>query len=208
MADNYYSILGVAQNATTKQIRDRFLQLAREQHPDRILEGDKKLAETEFQKITESYNVLHDPDRRRQFDSEIAMRSQPGGDKDTGQAAKVYIRRGVEAYKKKHYQEAVKNFEQATVEDPTDAQAWYYLARVCGQRTSLLTKGLAASAKAVELESMNPEYLKLAAELASKAGMSARAIKYYHDAITFGGEDPELRLAIKQLRKSAGKSGG
>ena len=76
MAEDYYSILGVPRNATTKQIRDRFLQLAREQHPDRILDGDKVQAETEFQKITESYNVLHDAERRRLFDQELTMRSQ------------------------------------------------------------------------------------------------------------------------------------
>ena len=48
----------------------------------------------------------------------------------------------------------------------------------------------------------------LARELASQAGMPARAIKYYHDALTFGGEDPELRLAIQQLKKSSGRKGG
>ena len=122
----------------------------------------------------------------------------------SGQAARVYVRRGVEAFKKKHYQQAAKNFEQATDEDPTDAQAWYYLARAYGQRTSLLTKALAASAKSCELDSMNAEYLRLAGDLASQAGMTARAIKYYHDALTFGGEDPGLRQAIKRLKKSAG----
>jgi curved DNA-binding protein CbpA len=204
MAEDYYSILGVPSNATTKQIRERFLQLARQQHPDRILDGDKVQAETEFQKITESYNVLHDPERRRLFDQDLAMKSQSPDVAGTGQAARVYLRRGVDAYKKNHFQEAARNFEQATNEDPDDAQAWHYLARVYGQRTSLLTKGLAASARACELDPMNADYLRLAGELASQAGMTARAIKYYHDALTFGGEDPELRLAIKQLKKSAG----
>lgn len=204
MAEDYYSILGVPRNATTKQIRDRFLQLAREQHPDRILDGDKVQAETEFQKITESYNVLHDAERRRLFDQELTMRSQADDGPGSGQAARVYVRRGVEAFKKKHYQQAAKNFEQATDEDPKDAQAWHYLARVYGMRSSLQTKALAASAKACELEPMNADYLRLAGDLASQAGMTARAIKYYHDALTFGGEDPQLRKAIKQLRKSAG----
>ncbi len=204
MAEDYYSILGVPRNATTKQIRDRFLQLAREQHPDRILNGDKVQAEMDFQKITESYNVLHDAERRRLFDQELTMQSESAESAGSGQAARVYLRRGVEAFKKKHYQQAAKNFEQATEEDPKDAQAWHYLARVYSQRSSLSTKALAASAKSCELDPMNAEYLRLAGDLASQAGMTARAIKYYHDALTFGGEDPELRQAIKQLRKSSG----
>lgn len=203
MTEDYYSILGVPRNATSKQIRDRFLQLARERHPDRIVDGDKVEAEIEFQRITESYNVLHDAERRRLFDQELAMKSQPTEAGGSTQAARVYVRRGVEALKKKHYQEASKNFELATQEDPSDAQAWHYLATIYGRRSSLMNKGLAASAKACELEPMNAEYLRQAGDFAAKAGMTARAIKYYHDALTFGGEDPEVRLAINQLRGSS-----
>ena len=39
MSDNYYTILGLPQNATSKQIRERFLELARERHPDRYRGG-------------------------------------------------------------------------------------------------------------------------------------------------------------------------
>ncbi len=202
MTENYYTILGVPSNATTKQIRERFIQLAREQHPDRYTAEEKEEAEAQFQQVTQAYNVLVDPDRRRQFDQEMTQRTSATETVATSQASRVYLKRGVEAYKKKNYPQAVEFFERATQENSSDAQAWYYLARALNHRSAWLSRALAAAAKASELDSMNPTYLKLAGELASQAGMTSRAEKYLQDALTFGGDDPEVQLALDQVRRS------
>ena len=202
MSDNYYTILGVPSNATTNQIRERFLQLAREQHPDRFPDEEKEEAEAQFQKVTQAYNVLIDPDRRRQYDQELVQRTAGPEPAGSGQAARVYLKRGVEAYKKKNYSQAVEFFEHATQDSPGDAQAWYYLARALNHRSAWLSKALAAAAKSCELDSMNATYLKLAGELAARAGMTSRAEKYLQNALTFGGEDSEVQLALDQLRRN------
>lgn len=202
MSENYYTILGVPSSATTNQIRERFLQLAREQHPDRYATEEKEEAEAQFQKVTQAYNVLVDPDRRRQYDQEVAQRSAGADAAVSDQAARVYIKRGVEAYKKKNYPQAVEFFDQATQESPRDAQAWYYLARALNHRSAWLSRALAAAAKSCELDSMNATYLKLAGELASQAGMTSRAERYLQNALTFGGEDPDVQLALDQVRRN------
>jgi curved DNA-binding protein CbpA len=201
MTDSYYTILGVPKNATSKQIRERFLQLARDRHPDRYAAEEKADAEIAFQQITQAYNILHDAKRRRQYDEEQDVQARSPTSDVTAQAARVYLRRGIEALKKKRYQEAATNLEQATQEDGKDPQAWYYLAEVYAQRTSLLSRALAAAAKACELDPANPDYLKQAGKLAATAGMTTRAAKYYRDALTFGGEDSEVRAALKALKK-------
>jgi len=202
MSENYYTILGVPSNATTNQIRERFLQLAREQHPDRYISEEKEEAEAQFQEVTQAYNVLVDPNRRRQYDQEVAQRTAGSDAAVSGQAARVYVKRGVEAYKKKNYQQAVEFFERATQESPEDAQAWYYLARALNHRSAWLSRALAAAAKSCELDSMNATYLKLAGELASQAGMTSRAEKYLQNALTFGGEDPDVQLELEQVRRN------
>jgi len=199
--ESYYITLGIPKNATSKQIRERFLQLARDRHPDRVFDQGKSAAEIEFQKITQAYNVLHNDDRRRRYDQELELRAKAPSQDVTAHAARVYMRRGIEAFNKKRYQEAVTNLEQATQEDGTDPEAWYYLAQVYSQRKSWLSRGLAAASKACELEPSNPAYLKLAAKMAAEGGLTSRALKYYRDALTFGGEDPEVRAALKQLKK-------
>lgn len=201
MTETYYTILGVPKNATSKQVRERFLQLARDRHPDRFAEEEKENAEIAFQQITQAYNILHDPNRRRQYDEDQDVQSTSPTHDVTSQAARVYLRRGLEAFKGKRYQEAATNLEQATQEDGTDPQAWYYLAQVYAQRTSLLSRALAAAAKACELDPANPDYLQEAGKLAAAGGMTSRAAKYYRDALTFGGENKEVRAALKALKK-------
>ena len=203
-SDDYYEILSVPRNATSKQIRERFLQLARDRHPDLFADDEKEQAEVEFQKVTQAYNVLHDANRRLQYDQEKELRAKSATEVVRSQAAQVYLQRGVEALKKQLYPEAVRNLEQATQEDNSDPQAWYYLAQVYAQRTSWLSKGLAAASKACELEPSNPAYLAQAGKMAALAGMNSRALKYYHDALTYGGEDPEVRAALKNLRRAKG----
>ena len=66
MSRDHYAVLGTDRNATRDQIRDRFRKLARERHPDRFQGDEREKAELAFQAITEAFNVLSDPDRRRQ----------------------------------------------------------------------------------------------------------------------------------------------
>ena len=63
---NYYLILEVTTSATQTQIRRAYLKLARKYHPD--LNPENRLAEEKFKELQEAYQVLSDPDRRREFD--------------------------------------------------------------------------------------------------------------------------------------------
>ena len=60
---------------------------------------------------------------------------------------------------------------------------------------SVLGLGLAAWAVA-------GRSLKLAGELASQAGMTSRAERYLQNALTFGGDDSEVQLALDQVRRN------
>ncbi|GBD83953.1 chaperone protein DnaJ [bacterium BMS3Abin02] len=66
MRKDYYSILGVSQDADQDEIKRAFRRLARETHPD-ANPGDPS-ADARFREVAEAYEVLSDPDRRRAFD--------------------------------------------------------------------------------------------------------------------------------------------
>jgi len=63
---NYYTVLGVENNATEKQIRSRYRKLALKFHPDRN-RGSEEAAEM-FKEISKAYAVLSDPGRRQKYD--------------------------------------------------------------------------------------------------------------------------------------------
>ncbi|HRE48195.1 MAG TPA: J domain-containing protein [Aggregatilineales bacterium] len=63
---DYYSILGVKKDADAETIRKAFRNLARQHHPD-VNPGDAA-AEAKFKEISEAYEVLSDPEKRKKYD--------------------------------------------------------------------------------------------------------------------------------------------
>jgi len=70
---NYYDILGVSREATAQDIKTAYRKLAMEHHPDRG--GD----ESHFQKISQAYDTLGDPNKRNRYDSEINVKQNFNG---------------------------------------------------------------------------------------------------------------------------------
>ena len=66
MAANYYDLLGVARDASDKDIRQAYRKLARQYHPD-VNPGDSG-AEDKFKQINEAHEVLSDQEKRRKYD--------------------------------------------------------------------------------------------------------------------------------------------
>ena len=81
---DYWAILGLKKGATEKEIRSAYKRLAKKHHPD-VNPGDKQ-AEERFKEISEAYEVLSDPAKRKQwergevdFDSFFRQRARTGG---------------------------------------------------------------------------------------------------------------------------------
>lgn len=201
---DFYAILRVPRDATGAQIRARFLELTRERHPDRFQGEEKKKAEEEFQSITQAFNNLVNPELRRQHDIELRQPKQESV--DPKQLAKVYLHRGVKAYKAKNYREAADNFRRATEADPESAMAWHHLARACSHEPRYHAHARKAIEEACRLDPMKAPYLKLAGEIFRSAGEKEKAIRYYRQAVQWGGEEPEIREALDELTGAKKKS--
>ena len=64
-ATDYYTLLGVPPDATAAQIKSAYRKLAKQYHPDI---NDSSDAAEKFREITEAYDTLTDPGRRRRYD--------------------------------------------------------------------------------------------------------------------------------------------
>ncbi|MGE5340542.1 MAG: molecular chaperone DnaJ [Candidatus Omnitrophota bacterium] len=63
---DYYEILGVSKKASLSDIKKAYRKLARKYHPD-LNPGDKE-SERKFKEMTQAYEVLKDPEKRKQYD--------------------------------------------------------------------------------------------------------------------------------------------
>jgi len=64
---DYYDILGVNKKASLPEIKKTYRKLARKYHPD-LNPGDA-IAEKKFKEINQAYEVLKDPEKRKQYDT-------------------------------------------------------------------------------------------------------------------------------------------
>ena len=65
---DYYEVLGVPKSASAEEVKRAFRRLAKEHHPDMHKEN-KKAAEEKFKELSEAYEVLADPQKRRRYDA-------------------------------------------------------------------------------------------------------------------------------------------
>lgn len=65
--NDYYSALGIQKNASQEDIKKAYRKLAKKYHPD-VNPGDKK-AEENFKQVSEAYEVLSDPEKRKKYDT-------------------------------------------------------------------------------------------------------------------------------------------
>jgi molecular chaperone DnaJ len=64
---DYYHILGLDKKASEKQIKEAYRKLARKYHPD-TNPGDKE-SEEKFKEVSEAYEILSNPEKRKEYDS-------------------------------------------------------------------------------------------------------------------------------------------
>jgi len=69
-----YSVLGVPEQATYRQIKKTYFKLSKQYHPDRLtLLPNQQVAHTTFTAISNAYEVLKDPDKRREYDYQHSL---------------------------------------------------------------------------------------------------------------------------------------
>jgi DnaJ-class molecular chaperone len=78
-ASDHYATLGLDRQCTDAQIRAAYRLLAKQLHPD--VNGGSAVAVAQTQALNAAYEILSDPERRRNYDQELATRPKPAAPK-------------------------------------------------------------------------------------------------------------------------------
>lgn len=71
---SYYEILGIPSNASQEQVREAYIAICKDLHPDKLRhlnENLRKLAEERIKLVNEAYEILRDVDSRRMYDDSL-----------------------------------------------------------------------------------------------------------------------------------------
>src|SRR5258707_11001315 len=79
MAKSLYESLGVSKNATQDEIKKAYRKLVREVHPDRNPGNEER-----FKEVQSAYDVLSDPEKRKQYDAIGSTNGRVGGSRPGG----------------------------------------------------------------------------------------------------------------------------
>ena len=217
-ADNYYSILGVASDATDEEIETAYFDLARTLHPD--VAGGGSEASDHFMKINEAFQTLSDPEFRREYDESLAT---PGGivaGSEGAVATDVWDERGGMQAMSKTLKRAVRTAERL-IREGDFWHATELLSRLLNDydRQPSLRRTLAKAAEGRQRYREAAEHLKVACEVEyfnadnhaalgrmyMKGRQWSRAMDCFRDALSWNDEHKGARDGIEAIETELNK---
>ena len=218
---NHYELLGLSLGADSEAIHDAYMRVARLVHPAhsrRLGLAGKGGLELLFERATEAYLTLSDPERTRAYlervgAAPVAEQHQPSATERRAElrelaAEKFRLATGYAG--REEYFSAVQLLEQAVEIDP---QAQYYdlLGQCQENNPRWIDRALASYSQAVQLSRADPELRTRLAGCYEKLGQRDRAKEEYEAALERMPGFPDAVAGLKRLKKPdkpAGAAGG
>lgn len=196
MNDDYYSILRVPKTASTGEIKKAYLQLARENHPDRFKEpAEREQAGRRFQEITEAFNQLRDDKNRQEYDRSLSKVT-----KTPEEEARLYFTNGELREQSGEYDNALKLYYEAMRMQPQNAEYPLAAGRLMAQDKAKQRQAAQLFNQAMQMDPTSPDPHLALGELYSRTGMLVRAKRVYENALKQLPNHPELKRRFAKVK--------
>ncbi len=190
---NYYEVLGVAANASSAEIRQSYLRLAKERHPDRFPDPVQRAASQDFFKdLTAAFNTLANDRTRREYDESLARPKFTAPE----EIARDAFERAARHFEAREYHEAVELLRLAVHHVPGDARYQAALGRALAKNPHWIREAIQAVEKATQLAPRVASHHAELAEMLLAQGLKLRARKVAEAALAL---DPAEARALRVL---------
>jgi curved DNA-binding protein CbpA len=187
---DYFEVLGVSRQASAAEVRQAYLRLAKEKHPDRFPDPvEKEKAQEFFKELTAAFNTLSNERSRREYEAET---SRPKLTSPEEIAQDAYAR-GVQQLEQRQYHEAVELLRSAVHHAPTDARYHAVLGKALGKNPQWTREAIQSVEKAIQLDQRQAAFHVLLAELYLRQGLKLRARRAIESAQRLAPADPSVQ---------------
>ena len=193
---NYYEILGVGRTASASEIRQAYVRLAKERHPDRFPDPvERARAEAFFKDLTAAYNTLGNERGRTAYDVSL---SRPK-DAPPAEIAKQAFAEAMQRYEKKDYHQAVELLRTAVHHVPDEARYHAALEMALAKNPHWVREAIQSAEKATQLQPKNAAFHVELAELLLSQGLKLRARHPAEAAARLAPNDPRVQDLVAEL---------
>ncbi|HLL71108.1 MAG TPA: DUF4388 domain-containing protein [Pyrinomonadaceae bacterium] len=218
---DHYRILGVERDADSAECKRAYYALAKRFHPDRFQrDADETLrpqVEAAFMKITQAYETLRDPRARAAYEVKLgtqmgapgpAQASGRGGASDSSanlsreQRATESFAQGLAALKQNNLSSAVTLLGEAARLAPQQPRYHAFYGSALARDVRTRHQAEAELQTAIKLDSNDPAYRVMLAELLRALGQLLRAERELERALTLDPNHDVARRMLNQLKKS------
>lgn len=203
---NFYEILGVAQDGSTAAITETFRRLVKENHPDRFLDPARKAeAEIFLKDITEAYNTLSKPRLRSEYDRSLSSASgSPLLQKSPQEQVKEFLSAGLSRLRSGEVSAALTMFDHVIRLDPENDTALFQAGMIRLKNPKWRVLGAQQVEQAIARNPFNPSYVEAYAEFLLENNQPLRAQKLLEAAIP---NHPHNEALTNLLAQSRGEKG-
>jgi len=196
MHDDYYSILRVAKTASVGEIKKAYLQLAKENHPDRFKDpAEREEAGRRFQQITEAFNQLRDDKSRQEYDRSLSKVTKPPDEE-----ARLYFKNGELREQSGEYDNALKLYYEAMRMQPQNPEYVLAAGRLMAKDKAKQRQAAELFNQAMQMDPASPEPHLALGELYARTGMLVRAKRVYENALKQLPDHPELKRRFAKVK--------
>jgi curved DNA-binding protein CbpA len=201
---DFYEVLGIAKTATSAEVRQAYVRLARDRHPDRFQDpAEKQKAQEFFKHLTEAFNTLSNDRNRQQYDEE---QSKPKLTAPAEIAADAYAR-ALQKAEEQDFQEAMELLRSAVHHAPEVPAYHVALARILAKNPHWRREAIEELDQALRL---NPKdagaHLEMARLLAAQ-GLRLRALRSAEAALRLAPSNAQIQKLVNELGGGDAASG-